>query len=100
MRLRLRGDEDEVAGARRRLRRMRLVRLCHGQVEHLGSPCTGPLHSGGGAAGASWSRYFRDEGAKLVPPPRAADPYEDEAYRLWALKQRAKKVKAPDLSSE
>jgi replication-associated recombination protein RarA len=33
--------------------------------------------------------HFRTEGARLVPPPTADDPYEDEAYRLWALKQRA-----------
>ncbi|QIO33791.1 hypothetical protein [Bradyrhizobium sp. 1(2017)] len=31
--------------------------------------------------------HFRSEGAKLVPPPTGDDPYEDEAYRLWALKQ-------------
>jgi hypothetical protein len=34
--------------------------------------------------------HFRMEGAKLVPPPTAADPYEDEAYRLWAIKQRGR----------
>ncbi|RXG96113.1 hypothetical protein [Bradyrhizobium zhanjiangense] len=34
--------------------------------------------------------HFRKEGAKLVPPPTAADPYEDEAYRLWAIKQQCK----------
>jgi replication-associated recombination protein RarA len=33
-------------------------------------------------------QHFRDEGAKLVPPPTEPDPFEDEAYRLWALKQR------------
>jgi replication-associated recombination protein RarA len=32
--------------------------------------------------------HFRKEGAKLVPPPTADDPYEDEAYRLWAIKQQ------------
>ncbi|MBR0914715.1 hypothetical protein [Bradyrhizobium japonicum] len=32
--------------------------------------------------------HFRREGAKLIPPPTADDPYEDEAYRLWAIKQR------------
>jgi hypothetical protein len=26
--------------------------------------------------------HLRKEGAKLVPPPTADDPYEDEAYRL------------------
>lgn len=34
--------------------------------------------------------HFRDEGAKLVPPPTGDDPYEEEAYRLWALKQRGR----------
>ena len=34
--------------------------------------------------------HFRKEGAKLVPPPTEPDPFEDEAYRLWALKQRSK----------
>ena len=34
--------------------------------------------------------HFRKEGAKLVPPPTADDPYEDEAYRLWDIKQRSK----------
>ena len=31
--------------------------------------------------------HFRSEGAKLVPPLTGDDPYEDEAYRLWAIKQ-------------
>ena len=34
--------------------------------------------------------HFRKEGAKLVPPPTADDFYEDEAYRLWQIKQRSK----------
>ena len=34
--------------------------------------------------------HFRSEGAKLVPPPKEPDPFEDEAYRLWAIKQRSK----------
>jgi hypothetical protein len=33
---------------------------------------------------------FRQEGAKPVPPPTNDDPYEGEAYRLWAIKQRSK----------
>ncbi|WP_157643155.1 hypothetical protein [Bradyrhizobium sp. WSM4349] len=33
-------------------------------------------------------QHFREEGAKLVPPRTADDPYEDEAYRLWAIKQQ------------
>jgi replication-associated recombination protein RarA len=34
--------------------------------------------------------HFRSEGAKLVPPPTEPDPFEDEAYRLWAVKQQSK----------
>jgi hypothetical protein len=34
--------------------------------------------------------HFRKEGAKLVPEPTADDPYEDQAYRLWAIKQHSK----------
>lgn len=34
--------------------------------------------------------HFREEGARLVPPPTAPDPYIEEAYRLWAIKQRGR----------
>jgi replication-associated recombination protein RarA len=34
--------------------------------------------------------HFRKQGAKLIPPPTADDPYEDEAYRLWRIKQQGK----------
>jgi replication-associated recombination protein RarA len=34
--------------------------------------------------------HFRTEGAKLIPEPTEPDPYIEEAYRLWALKQRSK----------
>jgi len=34
--------------------------------------------------------HFRREGAKLVPPPTEPDPYENEAYRLWTIKQQSK----------
>jgi hypothetical protein len=34
--------------------------------------------------------HFRKEGAKLVPEPTAPDPYIEEAYRLWAIKQQGK----------
>jgi hypothetical protein len=34
--------------------------------------------------------HFRKEGAKLIPEPTAPDPYIEEAYRLWAFKQRSK----------
>jgi hypothetical protein len=32
--------------------------------------------------------HIREHGAKLVPPPTGDDPYEEEAYRLWRLKQQ------------
>ena len=32
--------------------------------------------------------HFREHGAKLIPEPTEPDAYEDEAYRLWALKQQ------------
>src|ERR1700676_1884466 len=34
--------------------------------------------------------HFRKEGAKLIPEPTAPDPYMEEAYRLWQLKQQSK----------
>jgi hypothetical protein len=34
--------------------------------------------------------HFRQEGARLIPPPTGDDSYEDEAYRLWTLKKRGK----------
>lgn len=40
--------------------------------------------------------HFRKEGAtKLIPPPRTDDPYEDEAYRLWTIKQQSKGRRGP-----
>jgi len=32
--------------------------------------------------------YFRKVSTQLVPPPAQADRYEDEAYALWALKEK------------
>jgi len=32
--------------------------------------------------------HFRKEAARLIPPPTGDDPYEDEAYQLWAIKQQ------------
>jgi replication-associated recombination protein RarA len=32
-------------------------------------------------------KHFREEGAKLHPEPTGDDPYIEEAYRLWAIKQ-------------
>lgn len=37
--------------------------------------------------------HFRKEGAKLVPPPKGPDAYEDEAYRLWGVKEKLKHSK-------
>ena len=42
---------------------------------------------GGGGIGRGLD-HFRKEGARLIPPPTGDDPYEDEAYRLWAKKQQ------------
>lgn len=39
-------------------------------------------------------KFFRDESAKLYPAPAEPDPYEDEAYRLWALADRASRHEA------
>jgi hypothetical protein len=45
--------------------------------------------------------HFHAAGAKLIPPPTDDDPYENEAYRLWALKQQGKqKAKPADLFDE
>lgn len=44
------------------------------------------MHALKGKAMGRGLDHFRKEGAKLVPPPTADDPFEDEAYRLWALK--------------
>jgi hypothetical protein len=32
--------------------------------------------------------HFRAEGSLLIPPPTEPDAFEDEAYRLWTIKQR------------
>jgi hypothetical protein len=34
--------------------------------------------------------HFRKEGAKLIPGPTEPDPYIEEAYRLWKIKQQGK----------
>ena len=41
--------------------------------------------------------HFREEGARLVPPPAMKDAYENEAYRLWAIKQQGKQTAKRDL---
>ena len=48
------------------------------------------MHTMKGKAMGRGLNHFRQEGAELVPPPTADDPYEDEAYRLWAEKQQSK----------
>jgi replication-associated recombination protein RarA len=48
------------------------------------------MHTMKGKAMGRGLDHFRKEGAKLVPPPTEPDPYEDEAYRLWAIKQQGK----------
>lgn len=40
--------------------------------------------------------HFRKEATKLVPPPEFPDSYEDEAYRLFALKEKAARVNADE----
>jgi hypothetical protein len=52
------------------------------------------MHTMKGKAMGRGLDHFRKEGAKLIPPPTADDPYEDEAYRLWTIKQRSKQAKA------
>ena len=48
------------------------------------------MHTLKGKAMGRGLDHFRREGAKLVPPPTGRDPYEDEAYRLWTIKQQGK----------
>ena len=48
------------------------------------------MHTMKGKAMGRGLDHFRKEGAKLIPPPTADDPYEDEAYRLWTIKQQGK----------
>jgi hypothetical protein len=48
------------------------------------------IHTMKGKAMGRGLDHFRKEGAKLIPPPTADDPYEDEAYQLWTIKQRSK----------
>jgi hypothetical protein len=48
------------------------------------------MHTMKGKAVGRGLDHFRKEGAKLVPLPTADDPYEDEPYRLWQIKQQGK----------
>jgi replication-associated recombination protein RarA len=47
------------------------------------------MHTMKGKAMGRGLDHFRKEGAKLIPPSTEPDDYEDEAYRLWAIKQRS-----------
>jgi hypothetical protein len=44
--------------------------------------------------------HFLSEGAKLVPPPDEPDPYEDEAHRLWRLKDERAKARGGAVTQE
>ncbi len=44
------------------------------------------MHTMKGKAMGRGLDHFREEGAKLDPPPTAYDPYEAEAFRLWQIK--------------
>jgi replication-associated recombination protein RarA len=46
------------------------------------------MHTMKGKAMGRGLDHFRKEGARLLPPPTEPDPFEEEAYRLWAIKQR------------
>jgi replication-associated recombination protein RarA len=48
------------------------------------------MHTMKGKAMGRGLNHFREEGAKLIPEPTESDPFIEEAYRLWALKQRSK----------
>jgi hypothetical protein len=43
-----------------------------------------------GTTGDAASRRLQPLSAAATDQPTADDPYEDEAYRLWAIKQRSK----------
>ena len=44
--------------------------------------------------------HFREIGTQLVPAQPTKDAYEDEAYRLWALKDQLAKTKQSTLDLE
>jgi hypothetical protein len=48
------------------------------------------MHTMKGKAMGRGLDHFRKEGARLVPGPTADDLYEEEAYRLWKIKQQGK----------
>jgi hypothetical protein len=45
-------------------------------------------HTLAGEKAEPWSRPFPQRGRDADPPPTADDPYENEAYRLWTIKQQ------------
>ena len=47
-------------------------------------------HTQKGQAMGRGIKHFREEGAKLVPQPTEPDPFIEEAYRLWQIKQQSK----------
>ena len=49
------------------------------------------MHTMKGKALGRGLDHFRKEGARLIPPPTGDDEYEDEAYRLWQIKQLVKR---------
>jgi replication-associated recombination protein RarA len=53
------------------------------------------MHTMKGKAMGRGLDHFRKEGARLTPPPTADDPYEDEAFRLWTIKQQGKGQRGP-----
>lgn len=46
-------------------------------------------HTVRGKAKGRGLKYFREVSTALVPAPEGRDEYEEEAYRLWAIKQSA-----------
>ncbi|HEX9904871.1 MAG TPA: hypothetical protein VGA77_07900 [Propylenella sp.] len=44
--------------------------------------------------------YFREESTRLVPAQEGKDAYEDEAYRLWRLRQDMPKGGSPKAESD
>jgi hypothetical protein len=48
------------------------------------------MHTMKGKAMGRGLHHFRSDGARLIPPPTGDDPFEDETYRLWAIKQQGK----------
>jgi hypothetical protein len=55
-------------------------------------------HTGQGRRQGRGLEHFREVSTRLVPPPRDKDPYEDEAYAIWAAEDgRSDETDEPDL---